>query len=117
MAYYYYLLNYNTKDDVLRLVDKIAHAQGKDPANEALLRKRKKAEEDAKKVTYGDFEDFFVKSINPKATGMADPNLDWGSWVEANKGKEGEALASVIKSFIEKGNPDPSTVEALEKAA
>ena len=104
-------------DDVLRLVDKIAHAQGKDPANEALLRKRKKAEEDAKKVTYGDFEEFFVKSINPKATGMTDPNLDWGSWAEANKGKEGEALASVIKSFIEKGNPDPSTVEALEKAA
>lgn len=104
-------------DDVLRFINTIAIAQGKNPSNEALLKKRQKEKEEKEKVVYGDFEDFFVKSINPKATGITDPNLDLESWREANKGKEGEAVSNIVREFIKKGNPDPETLEALNSVA
>ena len=78
---------------------------------------KQRDKEKNKKVDYGTFEDFFVKSINPNATGLSDPNLDWNSWSEANKGEEGEAVANIIKEFIKNGNPDPKTTPTLELKA
>lgn len=97
--------------EAITYINIIAREQGKDPRNKRATEKKEEKEEEKE---FGNFEEFFAKSINPSATSIADKNVDLSSWLEVNKGKEATALQGIFQNFKETGNPNPEHLSIID---